>query len=65
MKEKQVRKPRSYKVNDRSYKKAMKIAKKHKKSLAKIVEMCVEAYGNEVDSIHFLGHDTMSNYTIQ
>lgn len=44
--EKQKRKPRSYKIVDSAYNKAMKRAKKEKLELATMIEVWVLSYAN-------------------
>jgi len=43
--EKEKRKPRAYKITDKRYNKAMRRAKKDKKSLATLIEEWVIIYG--------------------
>ncbi len=44
MKQKEKRKPRSYKITDSAYRKAMRRAKKEKIALTSIIETAVTAY---------------------
>jgi hypothetical protein len=45
-----LRKPRSYKATDKAYKRAMKVAKKRKTTLAKMVEEYIESVGEPEQS---------------
>ncbi len=47
------RKPRTYKISDAEYNKAMKRAKKEKLQLAPMIEEVVTAYGEGAFSISF------------
>ena len=49
---KHPRKPRTYKINDARYKRAMRRAKKEKVSLATIVEDFVTAYSNGFNVVY-------------
>ncbi len=49
-----IRKPRSYKITDSDYNKAMKRAKKEKTPLASMIEEIIIAYGEGVYSVSFI-----------
>ena len=53
MKAEQKRKPRAYKITDKTYGKAMKRAKKEKKSLATMIEDVVLCYSKGSDGYWF------------
>lgn len=53
MKVKEKRKPRTYKITDSGYKRAMVRARKEKNPLSSMIEEILFAYGDGAFSIHF------------